>query len=293
MTVYIIIPVHNRKALTQDCLVSLQGQDEADIEIVVVDDGSKDGTSEMVQNTFPEITLLHGDGNLWWVGSINKGIEHALNICQDDDYILVLNDDLVVQRNYVSSLLKAAKLHPKAMIGSVETLMNAPKIIKNGGNTINWATAKQKVLNKGRNLDEFSEGHIVPVSKLTGRGTLFPSEVFRVAGLYDNEHFQQCGDTELPVRADFRFGYSQFVSYDAVVISVVETKENINNKKYYTLSDFRAYFFDLRSNFNFKYRYGFARCVAPNSVWFLRYLSLDLIRIVGHFIIRLRLREVD
>jgi GT2 family glycosyltransferase len=114
--------------------------------------------------------------------------------------------------------MHAAELHPGAIIGSVETVSDAPRIIKSGGVLVNWKIAKRKVLNQGKSLDQFPEGHIVAVDRLTGRGTLFPSQVFRGVGLYDNTHFRQCGDTELPVRASFKFGYPLLVSYDAILI---------------------------------------------------------------------------
>ncbi len=73
-----MIPVHNRKKLTRECLASLQNQDTKHFTVIVVDDGSTDGTSEMIRAEFPDTILLQGDGGLWWVGSINKGIRYAL-----------------------------------------------------------------------------------------------------------------------------------------------------------------------------------------------------------------------
>ena len=291
--IYVVIPVYNRKDFTRRCLRSFFEQQTQDFHIIVVDDGSTDGTSAMIHEEFPEVTVLHGDGNQWWVGSVNKGIEHSLSLCQPDDYILVINDDLVVPPSYLSGLLNAAKSHEQSIIGSVETTLTAPRTIKSGGGRVNWATAKYTRLNQGRSLDEFPEGYTVEVSKLTGRGTLFPSEAFRVAGLYDNDHFKQCGDTELPVRASFKHGYSLFISYDAVVISFPSTKVDINSKRHYQLRDAPKYFFNIRSHYNVKDHFWFAHNVAPNKLWFLRFVTLEFLRNVGHFAIRLRLRDPE
>jgi GT2 family glycosyltransferase len=287
--VFVVIPVFNRKEFTHDCLASLQKQDTANFTVIVVDDGSTDGTGEMIRQRFPDTILLEGDGSLWWVGSINKGICHALSLCQDDDFILVINDDLVVPSNYVSSLLNAANLHPETIIGSVETINNAKHIIKSGGVTVNWSTAKHKVLNKGKSLEQFPSCYTVEVDSLTGRGTLFPSKVFREVGLYDGIHFKQCGDTELPLRANFKFGYPLIVSYDAVVISYQGSKNNINDKKTYTLSDLKEYFFSIRSHYNLIDKFWIASNIAPNRAWLLRYYLFDAARVIGHFMIRLRL----
>lgn len=98
--IFIVIPVYNRKALTRGCLYSLQQQTDNEFRIIVVDDGSTDGTDKMIQNEFPNITLLKGDGNLWWTGAVNKAVQHVLSECQLEDYILLLNDDLVVPPDY-------------------------------------------------------------------------------------------------------------------------------------------------------------------------------------------------
>lgn len=288
MTVYVVVPVHNRRDYTRACLECLHAQNFYDIKIIVVDDGSTDRTGDMIEAKFPTVTLLRGDGNLWWVGAANLGIRHALQQCNSDDYILVINDDLVVSEHYISSLVRAADSHPNTIIGSVETTADEPDRIWKGGNTVNWKTAKFRILNRGRRLDEFPRGHTVEVDTLTGRGTLFPSRALRETGLYDEVHFRQCGDTELPVRARFKFGYRLLVAYDGVVVSNVSQQRDINNAQYYTLPDFGEYFFDIRSHFNIRDRYWFARDVSPNPIWFARYFTLSVVRTAGRYLLRLR-----
>jgi GT2 family glycosyltransferase len=94
--VFVIIPVHNRKHFTYECLDSLTQQSYSNISIIVVDDGSTDGTSEMIARYFSEVKVLHGDGYLWWTGAINFGIKEALRIATHEDFILVINDDVIV-----------------------------------------------------------------------------------------------------------------------------------------------------------------------------------------------------
>jgi GT2 family glycosyltransferase len=291
--IYIIIPIHNRKGMLKTCLECLQKQDMQDFSIIVVDDGSTDGTDQMVQREFPNVILLVGDGNLWWAGSINMGIRHALNICHPEDYILTLNDDLIVLPDYLGKILNAAKLNPSTIIGSVETTIDHPNIIKSGGTKINWLTAKVKILNTEKKLDDFDKGYLVEVSELTGRGTLFPSEVFRKVGLYDDIHIKQCADTELPIKASFKFGYKLLVCYDANVISYPANRSDINSKDYYTLSDATEFFFSIKSHFNLINRYWIARSIAPGKFWFARYLLLSIFRIIGRFVIRMKFSKVS
>ena len=87
--VFIIIPVHNRKALTHDCLASLETQTWKDFRVIVVDDGSTDGTADMLRTMFPSVIVLTGNGNLFWTAATNLGIRYAL--AQGATHILTLN----------------------------------------------------------------------------------------------------------------------------------------------------------------------------------------------------------
>ncbi len=102
---HIVIPVHNRKYLTNKCLNSLQRQTYKNFNIIVIDDGSTDGTSKMIQNDFPGVILLHGDGNLWWTGATNMGCRYAIE--NGAKYILTLNDDVIVKHDYIEKMIYA------------------------------------------------------------------------------------------------------------------------------------------------------------------------------------------
>jgi len=286
--VYVVIPVHNRRELTHACLESLSQQTYPYLSIIVVDDGSTDGTSEMIREKYPEVTLLHGDGNLWWTAATNMGIRKALETASDDDYILVINDDLEVNPDYVDNLVRFARRHPRSLVGSVTVDFDNPDMIDSGGVRINWWTAKCRPMNRGRRLSEFDPDYYIEASYLTGRGTLIPVEVFNDLGLYDEKHLPHYGgDIELPVRAAKK-GYRLFVTYRAVVRSHVEATGQMNRQDTYKLSDLQDYYFSIRSNARLKDRFHFARKVSGrNPFRFVSYLLFDLARISYHFFRRL------
>ncbi len=88
----IIIPVHNRRAVTLRCLAGLEGAGVlAWAQVFVVDDGSTDGTGEAVSRAFPSVRMLPGDGNLWWGGAIRLGMAAAMQ--EGADFLAWLNDD--------------------------------------------------------------------------------------------------------------------------------------------------------------------------------------------------------
>jgi GT2 family glycosyltransferase len=101
--IYILLPVHNRKALTQRFVECLVEQTFTDFHVVLIDDGSTDGTSEMVTSLLPRVTVLRGRGDWWWGGSLHQGYKWLRKASlRDDDLVLFINDDLTVAPDYLA-----------------------------------------------------------------------------------------------------------------------------------------------------------------------------------------------
>ena len=290
--IYIVVPVFNRKLWTKRFLHCMRAQTFRNFEVIVVDDGSTDGTTQLVSNEFTEAKLLRGDGNLWWTGAINLGIRYAMSQASMTDAVLVINDDVEVYPNYVETLHRLWKSMPRTLIGSILVDIENPDVIYNGGNMVNWWTAKKTALHRGERLANFDKNQHVDVSFLTGRGTLIPVQVFHDIGLYDEKHFQQCGDTELPVRAK-KAGYRLIVSYGAIVKGPLTTSDHLNVSDHYSLKDLRPYFLSIKSNGRLKYRYFFSLKTATSPLQFISFLTLDLLRVTCHFLLRLKFNVSD
>ena len=263
--IYTIIPVHNRIHCTGLCLDALYKQLHMDIRIIVVDDGSTDGTNETIRRYYSEVSLIKGSGSLWWTGAINLGLRTVLPLASSEDYVLLLNNDIIIPSNYIKQMHRACRDKTNSIIGSVEVLEGSPETIHSGGVRIHRLGARYEILHRGEKLSLFGKGHFEQVSFLPGRGTLYPVSVFRDVQTFDDKHFKQCGDTELPRRA-LQKGYQLLVCYDAVVITINEGSSNINSVGAYGLSDFSEFFWGVRSNFNLKYRWYFGDRYQPRRL---------------------------
>lgn len=291
--IFIIIPVHNRKHLTRECLLSLRKQTLQNFKIIVIDDGSEDGTEEMIKEEFSEVVLLKGDGNLWWTGATNMGIEYVLPQGCKDDYILTLNDDTVVRSDYLQILIDSAFMNPNSLIGSISVSDVDELTVLDAGIHINWLTAKYTNLADGRSYKDIlqEDSLIQKVDVLSGRGTLIPIEVFKNVGLYDSMNLPHYGaDYEFSRRANMR-GYDLLINYKAIVVSHVKMTGLNNRTTALGWRDLIRSFFSTRSPNNFIRRWRFARLCCPDWRFTVFYLC-DVGRvIIGSLLYQLGFRN--
>lgn len=99
----ILIPTHNRRDISLAALGRLAADRVLDwATVIVIDDGSKDGTAEDVRERYPTVDLLRGDGTWWWGGAIRRGMEAAL--ARAPERIWWLNDDCMPPAGALAAL---------------------------------------------------------------------------------------------------------------------------------------------------------------------------------------------
>lgn len=93
--VYILLPVHNRREITKGFIDCLSVQTNQDYHLLLIDDGSTDGTEDMVREKIANLTVLKGKGNWWWAGGLQQGINWLKkNNCSNANIVLMINDDV-------------------------------------------------------------------------------------------------------------------------------------------------------------------------------------------------------
>lgn len=290
--VYVVIPVHDRLAFTRECLAGLLGDDGArPATVVIVDDGSTDGTGRAVAEEFPAVTVLSGDGSLWWTGAMNVGVGWALTRAKPQDVVLSLNNDTIPPPGYLGRLLRAHAAAPDALVGSLLVSAADRATVVDGGVSVEWATAKYRTAGRGATVavDALPGPDLRRVDVLSGCGTLIPVRACRRTGPYFEEGLRHyAADYELSRRA-LRAGFGLFVDCASpLYVREAETGTHASVGSGGVTELLRS-FWDIRSANDFRVRWRFAIAACPR--WALpSYVLCDYARVVVGSIRRYRSR---
>jgi len=190
--VSIIILTWNGVRHISDCLESVQKSTYPNYEIIVVDNGSKDGTLELIRNNFPNVKLISNSKNLGFAGGNNIGIKQATG-----DIIFLLNDDTKIHPNVIGVLVK--ELTGSSKIGIVGPKIyfmsdaagskKEPNKIWFAGGMIDWVRGEGYHL--GRNLtdNELVNDIKKEVDFITGCALMIKREVIEKIGVLDERFF--------------------------------------------------------------------------------------------------------
>lgn len=279
--IHVIIPVHNRIKFTLSCIESLKKQNIIkSLNIIVVDDGSNDNTRISIESAYPEITILSGNGKLFWGGAVNFGIKHVLKIKKIKDWILLVNNDVEFSPNSISELLNECEnKNRKAIIGSLTLNFNDKcTVVKSGTIVKNWFFNLTEHVYNHNNINEI---HLKneEVDFITGRCLLHPIEIFEKIGNYDSKNFLHYGaDDEFSMRAK-KNGYKVILCSSSLVY--LKSKEANSNK---TKKSLFHTFFSIHSSSNIINKFNLTLKVVP----YYAKLSFFMIGILKSFYIYLK-----
>ncbi len=190
-----LLTCYNRRAKTLACLEALMRQraiEQIKIDVYLVDDGCTDGTGAAVREQYPQVTVLEGDGSLYWCGGMRMATAAAMN--RDYDYYLWLNDDTILVPEAVATLFATALevQNREGREGIIVGSCRDPETGRHSYGGRNWS-------NPGAFLPP-SE-HPQPCILMNGNVVLIPRCVAACVGNISPEFRQSSGDEDYGLRA--------------------------------------------------------------------------------------------
>jgi GT2 family glycosyltransferase len=225
LRIFVLIPVHNRKDLTVQCTKDLIAQDtKNEIEIVIIDDGSTDGTNEalgqleiLCKSGLRRVEIIQGNGNWWWSRCIEEAIQYVKPRLHIEDRILFLNDDVRLNPNYCSTLISVNEKFGDCIVMSQLVDILDGSIIDSPISVLSDTLEIRALPVDHSTLGSVSKSDVAP-----GRGTLYPAGLFLHDLNVDRRRLPHyLSDYEFSVRAK-RTGLDILCSHDSKVFTAAE-----------------------------------------------------------------------
>lgn len=270
---HLIVPIHNASEYLPAFLDSLKAQSYQGFQLVVVDDGSTDGSSSIVHDHFPEARILHGDGNFWWTKSINTGIRFSLNDAECR-YVLLLNVDMVADSQYLETMIAANGESEDMILGSA--IYDIAKQTKYDlGWKINWLTAGA-VNNASMSHDDSRV--LLEVDVVSGRGMLVPRRIIENIGFFDEARFPQYyADVAYSVKA-LKKGYHIYCNQKGILFSHTEATGITHFTERISLRNIWGYLTSVKSPGKLTMRWKGAIQIVPRR-YLINFLFFDTVRV--------------
>jgi hypothetical protein len=228
ITLSVIIPTYRAREVLADCLRSIHQNPPSDpYEIIVVDDASEDGTSEMVHAHFPEVRLLQNKINRHYSSSNNRAFDHARG-----QFLLLLNNDTIVLPQAFDRMLQFLRQYPKAgavgcrLLNEDGTTQWSVKSLPSFGSALFGA---RSVITKVFPYNPYSRKHLLHLDRdmsepfiagyVSGAAKMMPRNVVDEVGYLDTRMFMHVDADYCKRIADA--GYSCYYLPTAEVIHLV------------------------------------------------------------------------
>jgi GT2 family glycosyltransferase len=197
--VSIVVLNWNSFQVTLDCLLSLRKADYRNFEVVLVDNGSTDSSSEQLVESIPEIRLIKNGTNLGFAAGCNVGMRDALG--RGADYVLLLNNDTVVAPDFLTQLVQVAESDPTIGVLNPKIYFFDPPDRLNyaGGAHKRWRLYPITIGYRQKDRGQFDQ--MREMSFLSGCAMLIKAEVLRQVGVFEEVYFHFYEDVEWSLRA--------------------------------------------------------------------------------------------
>jgi GT2 family glycosyltransferase len=191
----VVIPTWNGRELLAAALASLREQRFRDFEVLVVDNGSTDGTPEHVREAHPEAELLVLAENHGFAGAVNAGIDRARG-----EYVALLNNDMELDPGWLAELVAALDADPSAgSAASKLRMLREPGLLDGAGDVVTWYGATWRRGHGEPDRGQYDEPGLV-ASPCAG-AALYRRRALEEVGTFDESFFAYLEDADWGLRA--------------------------------------------------------------------------------------------
>lgn len=207
----IVIPNYNGNKYLRDCLESIYKQTYTDYEIIIIDNGSTDGSYEWL-SVYKDIIFQQLDKNYGFSRAVNEGIKFAKG-----EYVLLLNNDTEICQGFLEALLEVMEKDQKIFGVSSKMIQYHDKtLIDDAGDeytVVGWGYKR----GDGNSINDFTKEERV-FSACAG-AALYRKEVFDKIGYFDENFFAYMEDVDISYRANI-YGYKNMYAPEAKVYHI-------------------------------------------------------------------------
>lgn len=210
--VSVIIPNFNGIAYLDGVLGSLERQTMVKFEVIVVDNGSTDGSCQYIMENYSWVHIIELSENFGFCKAVNEGIQLARS-----PYVLLLNNDVEVKEDFLEQMVAAMHRHKKAFSCAAKMIQfHDRKLLDDAGNyycALGWAFAR----GKGKPVQAFEKEQQIFAS--CAGAAIYRKKLFDKIGYFDEEHFAYLEDMDVGYRARI-YGYQNWYAPKAVVYHI-------------------------------------------------------------------------
>ncbi len=249
MEISILIPTYNRKKLLAKTLFQLENQisriNNIRFYIVIVIDGSSDGTLKFLNEKYPSCKKVLGDGNWWYTKSMNEGFKYIVKRL-NSDFVITLNDDIDFHDSFLVKLTEPFYRNrnlDNEIHSAISLIPGEIKKIYYGGTV--KETWYGRVIYRIPTFSVFDESiykGLFSTTRITGRGLIIPINILKELNYFDESFLQYKSDTDFGLRALYA-GYKLMVNFESILfVNLNETSSDASYIKQNHISFLKSFF---------------------------------------------------
>lgn len=238
----VVVPNYNGIKFVEDCFQALyKEQTQMKFDMILVDNGSKDGSRELVERKYKDVRVIPLGKNTGFCKAVNVGIKAAVT-----PYVILLNNDTKVCKGFVKGLYET--IRKDSHIFSVSSMMiqdNCRTMIDDAGDfycSLGWAFAN----GKDKSIDDYEESY--EITAACAGAAIYRKSVFEQIGYFDEAHFAYLEDVDVGIRSKL-YGYKNLYEPKARVYHVGSGASGSRYNEFKIKNSSRNSIYIIRKNF--------------------------------------------